>query len=179
MIHSYANQGERDSSRILPYAVLAFTVAALGASAAGVTNVTISSVAQRWPWNNKVDITYTVQGGQSRADGAYCGLRFALTAGGRTYDFEGYTVGASAEDGTHTVTWTAPQGIVAADCSLTATLFSTNFPSGNDYMIVDLDSGDVVYEGMLATQTASRFSSSAKASILSASFGSTTTAIRS
>ena len=155
MIHSYANKGERNSRRILPFAVLAFTVAALGANAAGVTNVTISSVAQRWPWNNKVDITYTVQGGQSRADGAYCGLRFALTAGGRTYDFEGYTVGASAEDGTHTVTWTAPQGIVAADCSLTATLFSTNFPSGNDYMIVDLDSGDVVYEGMLATQTAS------------------------
>ena len=125
------------------------------ASADVVTNVTITSVAQRWPWNNKVDITYTVQGGQDKSSGVYCGLRFSLSAGGKTYDFEGYTVGASAENGTHTVTWTAPQGIVATDCSLTATLFSTNSPSGNDYMIVDLSNGAVVYEGMMATQPAS------------------------
>ena len=122
---------------------------------ASASSVTISSVTQRWPWNNKVDITYTIQGGQTRAAGVYCGLRFALTANGHTYGFDGSSIGASAEDGTHTVTWTAPQGIVATDASLTATLFSTNVPSGTDYMIVDLDSGAVIYEGLFATQAES------------------------
>ena len=124
----------------------------LGANASSVTNVTISRVAQRWPWNNKVDITYTVQGGQTRASGVYCGLRFTLTAGGNTYNIEGHTIGASAENGTHTATWTAPQGIVASGCTLSATLFTTNVPSGNDYMIVDIDSGAVAYEGLRVTQ---------------------------
>ena len=122
---------------------------------ANASSVTISSVTQRWPWNNKVDITYTIQGGQTRAAGVYCGLRFALTANGHTYGFDGSSIGASAEDGTHTVTWTVPQGIVATDASLTATLFSTNVPSGTDYMIVDLDSGAVIYEGLFATQAES------------------------
>ena len=120
-----------------------------------VTNVTINSVVQRWPWNNKVDISYTVEGGQARALGIYCGLRFAFTANGQTYNFEGYSIGASAENGSHTVTWTAPQGIVTADGSLTATLFTTNVPSGNDYMIIDLMTGAVWYEGLLTTQDAS------------------------
>lgn len=131
------------------------TCAAAMACGVSASSVTISSVTQRWPWNNKVDITYTVQGGQTRAVGVYCGLRFALTANGQTYGFEGASIGASAEDGTHTVTWTAPQGIVTTDASLTATLFSTNVPSGNDYMVVDLDSGVVIYEGLFATQAES------------------------
>ena len=135
-------------------ALLGIAAAALvgTADAASVTNVSISNAAQRWPWNNKVDITYTVEGGQTRSAGVYCGLRFALAANGKTYNIPGYSIGASAENGTHTVSWSAPQGIVSTACSLTATLFTTNVPSGNDYMIVDLDSGEVCYEGLFATQ---------------------------
>lgn len=135
-------------------ALLGIAAAALvgTADAASVTNVSISNAAQRWPWNNKVDITYTVEGGQTRSAGVYCGLRFALTANGKTYNIPGYSIGASAENGTHTVSWSAPEGIVSTACSLTATLFTTNVPSGNDYMIVDLDSGEVYYEGLFATQ---------------------------
>ena len=122
-------------------------------------NITVDSVVQRWPWNNKVDITYTVSDAQVRSSGVYYGLRFALTANGRTYNFEGSSIGASAESGDgsmqHVATWTAPQGIVASDCSLTATLYPTNVPSGNDYMIVDLANGNVWFEGMLNTQDAS------------------------
>ena len=122
-------------------------------------NITIDSVVQRWPWNNKVDITYTVSDAQVRSSGVYYGLRFALTANGQTYNFEGSSIGASAESGDgsmqHVATWTAPQGIVASDCSLTATLYPTNVPSGNDYMIVDLANGNVWFEGLLNTQDAS------------------------
>ena len=137
---------------VYAHSLFAAAAAAFATTAATAATVTIDHVQQRWPWNNKVDITYTVTGGQTRAAGVYCALRFALTANGRTYGFEGYTVGASAENGSHTVTWTAPKGIVSTDCSLVATLFTTNIPSGNDYMIVNLENGAVIYEGLFATQ---------------------------
>ncbi len=133
--------------------------AAAVAVGANASSITIDSVQQRWPWNNKVDITYTVTDGQNRAAGVYWGIDFNVTAGGHTYHVPGYTLGASAEGGSegrqHTVTWTAPSGIKATDCSMTATLYPTNFPSGNDYMIIQLtgdDAGKVIYEGLLATQ---------------------------
>ena len=131
----------------------------IGAAAIAVgtnaSSITIDSVVQRWPWNNKVDVTYTVSGGQNRARGVYCGLRFDITTNGQTYGIEGYSIGASAEDGKHSVTFTAPSGIRAADCMMTATLFTTNTPSGNDYMIVDLDTGSVWYEGLWVDQDGS------------------------
>ena len=150
---STTSQGEEQMKTNAAKSVLfGVAAAALAGAANAAPAVTIDSVAQRWPWNNKVDITYTVAGGQTRSAGVYCALRFAVTAKGQTYDFEGYTVGASAENGQHTVTWFAPQGIVSTDCSMTATLFTTNVPSGNDYMIIDLASGGVTYEGLFATQ---------------------------
>jgi len=124
----------------------------LALSAIALPTVQIDSVVQRWPWNNKVDITYTVDEGQNSAGGVYAALRFVLTANGVDYPIEGYAVGASAEDGEHTVTWNAPRGIKSSDCTLTATLFATNVPSGNDYMIIDLASGAIHYEGVFVTQ---------------------------
>ena len=135
--------------------IAAATSAALPLAANSDPSVTIDSVVQRWPWNNKVDITYTVTGGQTRSAGVYCGLRFAVSVNGVSHNFEGYTLGASAENGTHTITWTAPSGIVSDACSMTATLFSTNVPSGNDYMIVDLNTGAVWYEGLASSQAES------------------------
>ena len=129
------------------------------AANAGEPSITVNSVAQRWPWNNKIDVTYTVTNGQDRAAGLYCGVEFTIMDGGRSHVLHGYTVGASAEgdaDGTtHTVTLTAPSGIRSANCTISATLFTTNVPSGNDYMIVNLASGDVYYEGLMDTQDAS------------------------
>ena len=153
---STTSQGEEQmKTNAAKSALLGIAAAALAGTANAAPAVTIDSVAQRWPWNNKVDITYTVAGGQTRSAGVYCALRFAMTAKGQTYSFEGYTVGASAENGQHTVTWTAPEGIVSDACSMTATLFTTNVPSGNDYMIVDLTSGAVTYEGLFASQAES------------------------
>ena len=127
--------------------------------AANAASITIDSVKQRWPWNNKVDITYTVGDAQVRTNGLYYGIRFDLTANGKTYTIHGYSFGASAESGNgsrqHTATFTAPSGISCTDCSITATLFTTNVPSGNDYMIVDVRDGSVWYEGLMNTQNAS------------------------
>ena len=138
-------------------AALAITgTVVLGANA---SSVTINSVAQRWPWNNKVDITYTVDGGQTlTTDGTgdvYCRLVFNAMINGRTYEIDGVTnIGASASTGRHTVTWTPPADlkVKATDCTMTASLYSADRPSGDDYMIIDLETGAVAFEGLLGTQ---------------------------
>ena len=140
--------------------LIAAAAIAAGAMAANAASVTIDSVQQRWPWNNKVDITYTVTDGQNRAAGVYCGIEFNVSVPGYgDILVHGYSLGASAEgDGNgkqHTVTWTAPSGLKSTDCTISATLFTTNVPSGNDYMIVNLSSGEIYYEGLMDTQEAS------------------------
>ncbi len=117
---------------------------------------------QRWPWNNKVDITYTVSGGQDVANGLFAKVDFSATIGSTNIVIDGSTLGASASDGTHTVTWNAPSGLRATDATMTATLVATNVPSGNDYMIVDLTTGDVYFEGLFGTETAGQTASNTR-----------------
>ena len=136
------------------YALTA-TIAALTATTEAAS-ITVDSVAQRWPWNNKVDITYTVAGGQDVAGGVYARIVFTANIGGTAYTIDGvHDVGASASDGTHTVTWTLPSGLKATGCTMTARLLSADNPSGDDYMIVDLSTGEITYEGLFATQETS------------------------
>lgn len=138
-------------------AALAFAgTLAFGANA---SSVTIDSVTQRWPWNNKVDITYTVDGGQTLTpDGTgdvYYRLVFTANIGGQTYEIDGVTnIGASASTGQHTVTWTPPADlkVKATGCTMTASLYSAEAPSGDDYMVVDLGTGVVSFEGLLGSQ---------------------------
>ena len=128
-------------------------------SSLAATTITVDSVVQRWPWNNKVDITYTVTDGQTlTADGTgdvYCKLVFNATVGGQVFEIDGVTnIGASASSGTHTVTWTPPADlrVKSTNCTMTATLLAADAPSGDDYMIIDLATGVVSYEGLLASQ---------------------------
>lgn len=131
-------------------------IAAMSASAA--TTITVDSVVQRWPWNNKVDITYTISGGQDLAGGNYQKIVFTTVIDGITYTIDGVKdVGASANAGTHTVTWTLPSGVKSTSCTMSAAIYAAAAPSGDDYMIIDLTktSDNVMYEGLLATQDAS------------------------
>ncbi|MBR4613940.1 MAG: hypothetical protein IKO40_14635, partial [Kiritimatiellae bacterium] len=139
--------------------VLAGVVAAVCVAlpvAGSASSITVDSVVQRWPWNNKVDITYTVTGGQNVAASVFARIVFTATIGGTSYAIDGVSdVGASASDGTHTVTWTAPSGLRATGCAMTAQLLSADVPSGDDYLVVDLSTGALAYEGLFATQEAS------------------------
>lgn len=139
--------------------VFAGVVAAVCAAlpvAGSASSITVDSVVQRWPWNNKVDITYTVTGGQNVAASVFARIVFTATIGGTSYTIDGVSdVGASASDGTHTVTWTAPSGLRATGCAMTAQLLSADVPSGDDYLVVDLSTGALAYEGLFATQEAS------------------------
>ena len=139
--------------------LLMMIVTGLIAYGSYASSITIDSVVQRWPWNNKFDITYTVVDGQSlTADGngdVYCKVVFYATIGGQTYEIDGVTdLGASASNGQHTVTWTPPFSLRAKDfnCTMTAQLRSSDTPSGDDYMVVDLETGTISFEGMLYSQ---------------------------
>ena len=122
----------------------------------GAPSVKIESVAQRWPWNNKVDITYSIIDGQDVSVQKYYRLVFTANIDGKTYTIDGvHDVGASASTGTNTVTWTAPSGIKTDNFSVSAAMYTAEIPSGNDYMIVNLEDGTITYEGLLASQDAS------------------------
>ena len=131
-------------------AVFAASLASI-AGGASASTITIESVAQRWPWNNKLDITYLVDGGQ--VGSAYARIEFTATIAGRQYTFTSGDIGASAADGRHTATWTIPTGLRASGCTVKADLVASDVPSGNDYMIIDLSSGAVTYEGLFADQS--------------------------
>ena len=134
----------------------ALMTAVMAASAA--TTITVDSVVQRWPWNNKVDITYTIGGGQDLAGGNYQKIVFTTVINGVTYTIDGVKdVGASANAGTHTVTWTLPSGVKSTSCTMSAAVYAADAPSGDDYMIIDLTKtfDNVTWEGLLATQEAS------------------------
>ena len=131
--------------------VASATLAATAAHAA--TSITVDSVTQRWPWNNKLDITYTVTGGQDVSTSTFKKIVFTAIIDGTTYTIDGVTdVGASANSGTHTVTWTAPAGVASDSCTMTAAIYAATAPSGDDYLVIDLSTGAVAYEGLLATQ---------------------------
>lgn len=127
-------------------------VAALAATVATAASITIDRVAQRWPWNNKVDIYYTVRGAQNVAGSTFARIEFTANIGGTATTIDGNAIGASASDGEHVATWTAPTGLRASDCTMTARLIASDTPSGDDYMIVNLSTGAVTYEGLLASQ---------------------------
>ena len=141
---------------VVKAASLPFAVCLFASAVSAAPTITIDRVVQRWPWNNKVDITYTVAEGQDVAAGVYARLVFTASIGATNIVIDGvHDVGANASDGTHTVTWTLPPGLRASDCTMSAQLFSADYPSGDDYMIVDLDTGAITYEGLLASQDAS------------------------
>jgi formylglycine-generating enzyme required for sulfatase activity len=129
---------------------MAFAAFAALATDVYAASIKIESVAQRWPWNNKLDITYLVEGGQ--AGSAYARIVFTATIAGKAYTFSSGDVGASAVDGKRTATWTIPSGLRAAGCTVKADLVASDVPSGNDYMIVDLASGKISYEGVFVGQ---------------------------
>ena len=133
--------------------LLMMTGAMTMAFSAAASSITVDNVIQRWPWNNKLDITYTVSGGQNVAAGVYARIVFTASIGTTNIIIDGvHDMGADASDGTHTATWTLPPGLRASGCTMSAQLLSADTPSGDDYIVVDLDTGALSYEGRLASQ---------------------------
>ena len=125
--------------------------ALLPSQKAHAASVAIDSVRQRWPWNNKVDITYTVTGDDlANRVGK---VRIIAVVNGLTHIAYDDPIGA-AKPGTFTVTWNdPPPGVKSEDCKMFATI-QTSGPvrSGDDYMIIDLATGAVTYEGLFTSE---------------------------
>ena len=91
----------------------------------------------------------------SDGGGVFYRLVFNYNIGGVEGTIDGvHDIGASANTGTHTVTWTPPADlkVKSNSCTMTATLYRADAPSGDDYMIVDLADGAITYEGLLYSQ---------------------------
>ena len=130
------------------------TLLAFGFSLSSVfaaTTITVDSVRQRWPWNNKVDVTYTIAGDDATAT-KVCKLLLTTTINGNTYSVYNPGLNVNVKPGTYTITWSdAPAGMICDTCTIKAVLYtSPAVPSGDDYMIVDLKTGAVSYEGVFA-----------------------------
>ena len=116
------------------------------AFAATSATITVDNVQQRWPWNNKVDITYTITGDDLA--GKVGKVTLTTIINGASYTVYDGPVG-DAKVGTFTVTWeNPPAGVNCNDCRMRATLNTCPVREGNDYMIVELKTGEVTYEGL-------------------------------
>ena len=142
--------------------IVAASAAMCTSLTADASGITVDSVVQRWPFNNKVDITYTVSGGQDAANGLFCRIVFTASVDSVAYEIDGRKIGANASDGRHVATWTLPAGLKATGCTMTAALLGAENPSGDDYMVIDLVTGDVTFEGMLGTGTAGQAASNVR-----------------
>ena len=113
------------------------------------TSITVNSVRQRWPWNNKVDVTYTIAGDDATAN-RVCKVMLTTVINGNAYAVYNPGLNVNVKPGTYTITWDdAPAGVICDTCTIKAEFYtSTTVPTGNDYMIVDLSDGAISYEGV-------------------------------
>ena len=126
-----------------------FAAAALCATASAADSITIDSVKQRWPWNDKVDVTYTI--GTDNVGKRVGKVTITAEIEGKTYTVYNGPFNENTEPGTHTITWEeAPAGVRSDSCRMTATFDSAAVPEGDDYMIVNLVDGSVEYEGLFS-----------------------------
>ncbi len=128
----------------------AAALALFTSAADAATTITIDNVRQCWPWNNNVDITYTVAGDDATV-GNVCRVVITTIVDGTTYTAYDGAPNVNVLPGTYTVTWSgAPAGVKQSDCKMTARLYTIEVPAGDDYMIVDLVGNAVTYEGLFA-----------------------------
>lgn len=112
---------------------------------AGEVSVSVEKVQQRWPWNGKVDIDYTVTYDDKNAD-VYVG--FIGKDGGENRSFplktlEGDGANGVVKAGKHRVTWDMSvdePNLHTGDFTVTIQAFTGAYP----YMVVDLSGGEGV-----------------------------------
>ena len=132
-----------------------FVVAAAAAACAAASaaeSIVIDGVKQHWPWNNKVDVTYTIAA--DNAEKRVGKVTITAEIEGRTYTVYDGAFQENIAPGRHTVTWeNAPAGVKSDSCRMTAVFDSAVVPEGDDYMIVNLVDGSVEYEGLFSNET--------------------------
>jgi len=136
--------------------------AALGLAATSVLaapTINVTAAQQRYPWNNIVDVKYTLDG--CGTDASKYAVVLTTAIGGAEVELSN---GAEPSvDGTHTVACLLPSDLQAKGCKITGKVYEManctpdagDASSNNDYMIVDLTTGAVTYEAKLSYQALS------------------------
>ena len=115
-------------------------LAAMGAGAAPVVEIT--SVQQQYPWTNTVDITYTSTGIES--NNTYFVVFKAQDSAGKELDVITNDLKIS-QGSTWVAQWQPPFNVRYENCTMTPYVYKGG---QDDYMIVDLKTWAVTYEGM-------------------------------
>ena len=121
-------------------------LAAMGLGAAPVVEIT--SVQQQYPWTNTVDITYTSTG--IAEDNTYYVVFKAQDSAGNEIDVITNALKVS-QGSTWVAQWQPPFNVRYENCTMTPYVYKGG---QDDYMVVDLETWQVTYEGM-STQGAS------------------------
>ncbi len=109
---------------------------------AGEVSVSVQKVQQRWPWNGKVDIDYTVTYDDKNAN-VYVGFIGKDGAANRSFPLktlEGDGANGVVKAGTHRVTWDMSvdePNLHTGNFTVTIQAFTGAYP----YMVVDLSGG--------------------------------------
>ncbi len=109
---------------------------------AGEVAVSVQKVQQRWPWNGKVDIDFTVAYDDANAD-IYVGFIGKDGASNRSFPLktlEGEGANGVVKAGTHRVTWNMSvdePNLHTGDFTVTIQAFTGAYP----YMVIDLSGG--------------------------------------
>ena len=110
----------------------------------GAPSVEITNVQQQYPWTNTVDITYTVSGITNKDYFVVFEAKDADSnlLGAQTNVLETSGAGQTAQ-------WEPPFNIRKLNCTMTPYVYRGG---QDDYMIVDLETWDVTFEGIVGSQ---------------------------
>jgi formylglycine-generating enzyme required for sulfatase activity len=130
--------------QIQKVAALAALVAPLCACA---VDVAVIKARQQYPWNNQVDVVYSVSG----LDGAHYKATGTITTNGADEVIFKRNIRA---DGVYTNSWECPAGVSERDVPLSIDLEPILY---YDWMIVDLKTGDVEYDNCDVVEATNKF----------------------
>ena len=119
---------------------LAASIIICSTSAITVTDV---SAHQRWPWNNLIDVDFTI-GGAAAGDTFKIDVKAAYAGGDRTFVAKTFMTDPVVKPGANRVTWDLGAdnpGFKADDLRVAVT--ATPFTNGTDgvWMVIDLSGG--------------------------------------
>lgn len=127
-------------SKLIAFA--AFAAANLALATPAITGVTAQ---QRYPWNGKVDITYTVSGdiaATAMEQGLITSLKVTAKNGdtGQSYTASSLSGDASLADGTHSIVWDmGAQGLAFVSTNVVFSVSCETTPA--TYCVIDLSAG--------------------------------------
>lgn len=124
--------------------------AVLAANLSAAPSIEVTNVQQQYPWTNTVDIAYTVSGITNRA---YYAVFEAWHGGERIGAVTNELDGTGKSLGTVTAfatQWQPPFNIQKSGVTLTPYIYRGGVDAGgDDYLVIDLETGNVAYEGMI------------------------------